>query len=98
MAEKKGIYDTCKAKVRIIQETYDSLFDAVEDYKKLLSTLIEECDSNDEYEKHLKVVANLQRNTVNGLLGTLDSDLHDDLTRLSDRVIRFKHVEDGIFN
>jgi len=43
------------------------------------------------------VVANLQRNTTNGLLGTLDTDLHDDLIRLSDRVIRFKHWEDGIF-
>jgi len=31
------------------------------------------------------------------LLGTLDTEFHDDLTRLSDRVIRFKHLEDGIF-
>ncbi len=97
MVEKKGIYDACKVKVRLIQEHYDALFDAVEDYKTLLTTLLSECDPNVEYDKHLAVVANLQRNTVNGLLGTLDTDLHDDLTRLSDRVIRFKHLEDGIF-
>ncbi len=97
MVEKKGVYDACKAKVRLIQEQYDALFDAVEDYKTLLTTLLDECDPNVEYDKHLSVVANLQRNTVNGLLGTLDTDLHDDLTRLSDRVIRFKHLEDGIF-
>ncbi len=97
MVEKKGIYDACKAKVLLIQEQYDALFDAVEDYKTLLTTVLDECDPNDEYDRHLKVVANLQRNTVNGLLGTLDTELHDDLTRLSDRVIRFKHLEDGIF-
>jgi hypothetical protein len=97
MTEKKGIYDTCKAKVRTIQEAYDALVDAVEDYKVLLTELIDEADPNEEYDKHLLVVANLQRNTTNGLLGTLDTDLHDDLTRLSDRVIRFKHLEDGIF-
>ena len=97
MTEKKGIYDTCKAKVRTIQEAYDALVDAVEDYKVLLTELIDEADPNEEYDKHLLVVANLQRNTTNGLLGTLDTDLHDDLTRLSDRVIRFKHLEDGTF-
>ena len=58
---------------------------------------IEESNADDEYDKHLLVVANLQRNTAHGLLGTLDTELHDDLTRLSDRVIRFKHLEDGIF-
>ncbi len=97
MIEKKGIYDACKVKVRLIQEQYDALFDAVEDYKTLLTTLLDECDPNVEYDKHLQVVANLQRNTINGLLSTLETDLHDDLTRLSDRVIRFKHLEDGIF-
>jgi hypothetical protein len=97
MTEKKGIYDTCKAKVRTIQEAYDALIDAVEDYKVLLTELIDEANPNEEYDKHLLVVANLQRNTTNGLLGTLDTDLHDDLTRLSDRVIRFKHLEDGMF-
>ncbi len=97
MVEKKRVYETCKAKVLTIQEAYDALVDAVEDYKKLLTTLIEESNPHDEHDKHLLVVANLQRNTTNGLLGTLDTDLHDDLTRLSDRVIRFKHLEDGTF-
>ena len=97
MVEKKRVYETCKAKVLTIQEAYDALVDAVEDYKNLLTTLIEESNPNDEHDKHLLVVANLQRNTTNGLLGTLDTDLHDDLTRLSDRVIRFKHLEDGTF-
>ena len=97
MTKKKGVYATCKAKVGTIQEAYDALVDAVEDYKALLTTLIEESNADDEYDKHLLVVANLQRNTANGLLGTLDTELHDDLIRLSDRVIRFKHLEDGIF-
>ena|SRR5947209_6524948 len=97
MAEKKEVYETCKAKVRAIQKAYDALIDAVEDYKTLLTALIEESNPSDEYDKHLLVVANLQRNTANGLLGTLDTDLHDDLIRLSDRVIRFKHIEDGMF-
>ena len=96
MTEKK-VYDICKAKVKTIQDAYDALVDATEDYKALLTTIIVECDANDENDKHLLVVANLQRNTVGGLIGTLDTDLHDDLTRLSDRVIRFKHWEDGIF-
>ena len=97
MTGRKGVYDTCKAKVRAIQETYDALVNAVEDYKALLTTLIEEANPDDEHDKHLLVVANLQRNTTNGLLGTLDTELHDDLTRLSDRVIRFKHLEDDMF-
>ena len=97
MMERKGVYDTCKGKVRAIQEAYDALVNAVEDYKALLTTIIEEANPDDEHDKHLLVVANLQRNTTNGLLGTLDTELHDDLTRLSDRVIRFKHLEDGTF-
>ena len=97
MAKKKEVYSTCKTKVRAIQEAYDALVDAVEDYKALLTTLIDEANPEDESDKHLLVVANLQRNTTNGLLGTLDTDFHDDLIRLSDRVIRFKHWEDGIF-
>ncbi len=97
MAENKRVYETCKAKVHTIQQAYDALVDAVEGYKALLTTLIEESNPQDEHDKHLLVVANLQRNTTNGLLGTLDTELHDDLTRLSDRVIRFKHLEDGTF-
>lgn len=96
MTEKK-VYAICKAKVKAIQDAYDALIDTTEGYKTLLTTIIAECDPNDESDKHLLVVANLQRNTINGLIGTLDTDLHDDLTRLSDRVIRFKHWEDGIF-
>lgn len=96
MTEKK-VYEACKAKVKAIQDAYDALVDATEDYKTLLSAIVAECDPNDDNDKHLLVVANLQRNTVNGLIGTLDTELHDDLTRLSDRVIRFKHWEDGIF-
>ena len=97
MATKQGVYDSCKAKVCTIQEAYDALAEAIEDYRGLLTGLIAECDPHDEQEQHLLVVANLQRNTANGLLSTLDTDLHDDLIRLSDRVIRFKHWEDGVF-
>lgn len=97
MTEKNGVYAACKAKVQGIQDAYDVLVDAVEDYKKLLDQLIAESEPDSESGKHLRVVANLQRNTSNGLLNTLDTDLHDDLIRLSDRVIRFKHWEDGKF-
>jgi hypothetical protein len=97
MAAKHGVYDSCRVKVQSIQEAYDALVEAVEEYRRHLTELIAECDATDEQEKHLLVVANLQRNTANGLLNTLDTDLHDDLIRLSDRVIRFKHWEDGVF-
>lgn len=95
--KKQGVYDVCKAKVLAIQESYDEFVNAVEEYKALLTRLIEESDPNDEQDKHLLVIANLQRNTSNGLIDTLDTEIHDDLTRLSDRVIRFKHWEDGLF-
>lgn len=97
MSEKKAVYETCKARVREIQAAYDALVDAVEGYKALLTTLIEEADASDEHDQHLLVVANLQRNTTNGLLNTLDTEFHDDLIRLSDRVIRFKHLDDDVF-
>jgi hypothetical protein len=97
MVKKQGVYDACKAKVVDIQEAYDEFVNAIEEYKDLLTKLIAECDPNDQQDKHLLVVANLQRNTTNGLINTLDTDIHDDLTRLSDRVIRFKHWEDGLF-
>jgi len=97
LVKKQGVYDVCKAKVVDIQEAYDEFVNAIEEYKGILTKLIEECDPNDEQDKHLLVVANLQRNTTNGLINTLDTDIHDDLTRLSDRVIRFKHWEDGLF-
>jgi predicted RNA-binding protein with PUA domain len=97
MVKKEGIYNVCKAKVVDIQEAYDEFVNAIEEYKGILTKLIEECDPNDEQDKHLLVIANLQRNTTNGLINTLDTDIHDDLTRLSDRVIRFKHWEDGLF-
>ena len=97
MIEKSGVYDSCRASVRSIQEAYDTLVDAVEAYRALLTSLIERADPQNEQDKPLLVIANLQRNTADGLLGTLDNELHDDLTRLSDRVIRFKHWEDGTF-
>ena len=97
MVKKDGVYDACKAKVLAIQEAYDEFVNAVEAYKALLSSLIEESDPDDADDQHLLVVANLQRNNSNGLINTLDTDIHDDLTRLSDRVIRFKHWEDGLF-
>jgi hypothetical protein len=97
MTRKQGVYDACKARVIAIQEAYDAFVTAAEEYKALLTTLIEECNPDNEDDKHLLVVANLQRNTANGLINTLDTDVHDDLTRLSDRVIRFKHWEDGVF-
>ena len=97
MGKKEGIYNECKAKVLAIQEAYDEFVNAVEAYKALLSNLIEDSDPDDANEKHLLVVANLQRNTTNGLINTLDTDIHDDLIRLSDRVIRFKHWEEGLF-
>jgi len=97
MVKKQGIYVACKAKVLAIQEAYDEIVNSVEEYKALLTRLIEDSDPNDADDKHLLVVANLQRNTTNGLINTLDTDIHDDLTRLSDRVIRFKHWEDGLF-
>jgi hypothetical protein len=97
MVKKEGIYAGCKARVQAIQEAYDAFVITVEEYKTLLNDLIDDIDANDANEKHLLVVANLQRNTTNGLIDTLDTDIHDDLTRLSDRVIRFKHWEDGLF-
>jgi hypothetical protein len=97
MVKKEGIYNECKAKVVAIQEAYDAFVNTVEEYKALLASMIDDIDPNDANEKHLLVVANLQRNTTNGLINTLDTDIHDDLTRLSDRVIRFKHWEDGLF-
>jgi hypothetical protein len=97
MVKKQGVYDACKIQVLAIQQAYDEFVNAVEEYKALLSKLIEESDPNDAEDQHLLVVANLQRNTANGLINTLDTDIHDDLTRLSDRVIRFKHWEDGLF-
>ena len=97
MVKKQRLYVACKAKVLAIQEAYDEFVNSVEEYKALLTRLIEDSDPNDADDKHLLVVANLQRNTTNGLINTLDTDVHDDLTRLSDRVIRFKHWEDGLF-
>jgi len=97
MVKKEGVYDACKEKVLAIQEAYDEFVNAVEEYKALLTSLIDDSDPADAEDKHLLVVANLQRNTTNGLINTLDTDIHDDLTRLSDRVIRFKHWEDGLF-
>ena len=97
MVKKQGVYDACKAKALAIQEAYDEFVNSVEEYKALLTRLIEDSNPNEADEKHLLVVANLQRNTTNGLINTLDTDIHDDLTRLSDRVIRFKHWEDGLF-
>jgi hypothetical protein len=97
VVKKQGVYAACKSQVLAIQRAYDEFVNAVEEYKALLSKLIEESDPNDAEDKHLLVVANLQRNTTNGLINTLDTDIHDDLTRLSDRVIRFKHWEDGLF-
>ena len=97
MVKKQDVYRVCKAKVVDIQEAYDEFVNAIEEYQELRTKLIAECDTNDQQDKHLLVVANLQRNTTNGLINTLDTDIHDDLTRLSDRVLSFKHWEDGLF-
>ena len=97
MVEKTGVYALCKAKVQAIEAAYDQLTDAIEEYQRTLAGLIAQADPADEQDQHLLVTANLQKNTTNGLMNTLENDLHDDLIRLSDRVIRFKHWEDGVF-
>ncbi len=97
MLQKSGVFDACKASVQAIQEAYDALVDATEAYRTLLADLSAQADPSDEADQHFLVVANLQGNTAKGLLATLDTDVHDDLIRLSDRVIRFKHWEDGVF-
>ncbi len=97
MVEKIGVYARCKAKVQAIEAAYDQLTDAIEEYQRTLAGLIEQADPADEQDQHLLVTANLQKNTTNGLMSTLENDLHDHLIRLSDRVIRFKHWEDGVF-
>jgi hypothetical protein len=97
MIEKTGVYAACKAKVKAIEAAYDALVAATEEYRDHLAALMAQADPADESDQHLLVVANLQTNTAKGLLATLDTDAHDDLIRLSDRVIRFKHWEDGVF-
>ncbi len=97
MIAKTGVHAGCKAQVQAIQAAYDALLAAAEAYRDHLETLVAGADPADESDRHLTVVANLQRNTVNGLIATLDTEAHDDLIRLSDRVIRFKHWEDGVF-
>src|SRR5437660_12918221 len=96
MVKKQGIYVACKAKVLAIEEAYDELVNSVEEYKALLTRLIEDSDPNDADDKHLLVVANLQRKTTNALISTLDTEVRDDLTRLSHRVIRLKHGESAL--
>ncbi len=97
MVEKTGVYAMCKEKVQAIEAAYDQLADAIEAYQKTLQGLIAQADPDDKDEQHLLVTANLQLKTANGLLSTVENELHDDLIRLSDRVIRFKHWEDGEF-
>jgi hypothetical protein len=97
MVEKTGVYAICKAKVQAIEAAYDQIAQAIEAYQATLNGLIAQADPADEDEQHLLVTANLQLKTANGLLNTVETDLNDDLIRLSDRVIRFKHWEDGVF-
>lgn len=97
MLSKEGVYASCKARVGAIQDAYDQLVAAVEAYRDHLKALSATADPNDDSDKQFLTVANLQRATDEGLLATLDSEVHDDLVRLSDRVIRFKHWEDGVF-
>lgn len=97
MVEKTGVYAMCKAKVQAIEAAYDQLAQAIEAYQATLNGLIAQADPADADDQHLLVTANLQLKTANGLLNTIETDLNDDLIRLSDRVIRFKHWEDGVF-
>ena len=98
MAKKKEVYSTCKVKVRAIQEAYDALVDAVEDYKALLTTLIDEANPEDESDKHLLVVANLQRNTTNGLrMGCRFIYLQTNVLRLGLRHSGKIHPEKAMF-
>ena len=97
MLEKSGMYAACKAKVQAIEAAYDALVAATEAYQEFLTMQIAQANPADDSENHFLVVANLQRNTATGIINTLDTDAHDDLIRLSDRVIRFKHWEEGVF-
>ena len=88
-------YEECKEQVNKIQNGYDALLDAVDEY---IGTLQERLEALTEEEKaHLGLALRMQRDGAARMRDDLESKVLDDLIRFADRVIRIKHAEDGTF-
>ncbi|MDA8343913.1 MAG: hypothetical protein M0Z66_00370 [Thermaerobacter sp.] len=85
-----AIYDRCKTQVKAIEQAYDALMEEIDAYDRVLSEL-----GGDDEE--LRIALSMQANGLGKLRDTLEGEALDNLIRFSDRVIRLKHWEDGMF-
>lgn len=92
-----GLYARCKRKVSAIQAAYDGLLAAVDDYVAALTEEAEAESAAPAPDPNKLLALDMQRNGANRLRATLENQALDDLIRFSDRVIRIKHWEDGVF-
>lgn len=95
MAE--GLYATCKGKVNTINVAYDELCRSLDEYIDFLKAQAQAEETDANPDKNKIIALTMQMKGAARMRDTVESAVLDDMIRFSDRVIRIKHWEDGIF-
>jgi hypothetical protein len=93
----EDLYASARRQVEDIQATYGAMMEAVDRYRGWLDATIA-AERAKPTPDGVKLQAFLpQRRYLDELQAALETSAHDGLVRVSDRVVRIKHWEDGAF-
>lgn len=92
-----GLYANCRSKVEAVQQAYDDLLRSLDDYVEFLDGEVAAEEAKSDPDKQKLIALSMQRKGANLTRENLETRTLDDLIRFSDRVIRIKHWEDGLF-
>lgn len=91
------LYSAAEAQVRAVQDAYTQLLEQVERYRAWVQAVVAEEQAKPAPD-HAKLQSlGPQLKYLTELTDALDGPTHDALIRVSDRVIRIKHWQDGAF-
>lgn len=92
-----ALYDETRERVARIEDLYDQLCREVEAHRDWARGLVDaEKASDDPDAKYISAVG-VQARFSDRLLTVLEEPAFDELVHFTDRVIRIKHYEDGVF-
>lgn len=94
---KGGVYARARAHVEDIQRRYAELMEELDDYRSFLEALGAEERSRERPDDIKLQAINPQLTYINELQRALEGPAHDGLVRVTDRVVRIRHWEEGVF-
>lgn len=91
------LYSEAGANVRAVQDAYTQLLEQVERYRQWVQAAVTTEQAKPSPDGAKLQALGPQLKYLTELTDALDGPTHDALIRVSDRVIRIKHWQDGVF-